>query len=266
MVLLLGSGCIRSSVPGTAPSLRLTPGALLSQVEAASSRLIDLKGLALVSATLDDRRGRVGTRILFRHPDHLKILIDGPFGQILGVIALNGETVQVYLPLQNTVFEGSIGEQFDGAIPGWPVRLSDIRTSVIGLIDLTPYGRARLLESRQEGDQYILTMQADAERTTRTVWIDAARLVVIREEEERGAGRRIVRTFEHYIRTKGIWRPSRVRIASEETQEAVTVQFQTQTVNTGLSAADLALVLPKTVKRLPLSRAAIQEHVDAFKR
>lgn len=258
-MLLMGSGCTRSLTPGTNSSPILSPQTLLSRVQASSSRLIDLTGTALVSASLHDRQGRADTRILFRQPDQLKLIIQGPFGQTFALISRNGETVQCYLPLQNTVFEGSIEDGLDEVLPGLHVRLADIQTGAIGLIDLTRYHQAHLIDYHRDGEQYILTVQTDEDGTTRKVWIDGKRSVVTREEENRGDGRMIVRTFEGYIRTKGIWRPSRVRIAGDDTREAVTVQFQTQAVNTGLSAADLALALPKTVRRLPLSRSEFQE-------
>ncbi|MBI4552933.1 MAG: hypothetical protein HY710_11780 [Candidatus Latescibacteria bacterium] len=234
------------------PSAPLSVPALLSRVEASASRLIDLKGTALVSASLHDQRGRADTRIFFRHPDQLKVVVDGPFGQVIAVIAVQGETVQFYLPLQNAVFEGTVEDRLDRALPGLNVRVTDIQ-SLIGRIDLTRYRGDRLIESRQDGDQYLLVVKDEKGRATRKIWIDANRSVVRREEEDREDGRVIVKTFDEYIRTKGLWRPSRARIVSGDGQEALTVQFYTQAVNTGLSAADLALTLPKTVKRLPMN-------------
>lgn len=254
LLLLLGPGC-RPSGQDYTP---IPPDVLLNRVETSLSRLHDLKGNARVAATFYDRRGQVDTRIQFRRPGLLKIFIHGGFMQVLGVLRIEDEAVQFYLPQDNVVFEGTMADR-DVVVPGMEVPLNEIWTAAVGLVDMTGVREGVIAGYRRENDRYALAVQDSVTGAMRTLWIDAGRAVITREEDRRGDGTTIVRVFETFRKHKGVWMPGRIRIANEQTEETVEVTYHTQAVNTGLTEADLALRLPESVRRLPLDQAYLYQ-------
>lgn len=254
-MLLFGSGC-RPSVHDIPPDL--TPDILLDRLHSEASRLQDFKGSALISMRVEGRKGRVSSRIQFKQPHHLKIHVQGGFMQVLAVLSIHGQVVQLYIPRENTVFEGNLADS-DVVIPGMRVPLSDIRTAATGIVDLSEYQPQNVIRYRWEDGMYRLTVQDTvSELSTRTIWVDPKRSVITREEEQHSDGKKIVRTFEHYKRYKNIWRPSRIRITRDGEDDTLDLTYNTQTLNSGLTIADLMLTLPRSIKHLPLNQAVFQ--------
>lgn len=252
-LFLLDNGCAPSEVRtiSSPPS----PDVLLARLNQATSRLQDLKGSAHVSVSLKDRQGRVSIRFQFRQPDHLKIYVQGAFLQILAVLSIEQETVQLYIPQDNVVFGGTLADN-DVVVPGMRVPLSDVRTAVTGLTDLSMVQTRDVMDYGRDGDQYRMTIQDAVEETTRMLWIDPDRSVITREEERLAGGIVIHRSFERYARKNGVWRPGRIRITRVTIEGgSLDLTYDTQTVNSGLTHADLSLTLPRSIRRLPLSQA-----------
>ncbi len=249
---LLLIGCSPDK-PGDANS-DLPPEILLERLKSAHSRLQDFKGSALVTVRLNGRRSRVSTRIRYRQPDHLKIYVQGGL-QVIAVLSIKEHDVQLYIPGENVVFEGSIDDT-DVLMPGLPVPLSDIRTASTGVIDMTPYVLENITDYRQEDGHYYLSVMANGKK--RTIRIDPERSVVIREEEQIPGGKTIIRSFHQYTRREGIWRPSEIHIESDMQDETLNLKYDIQSLNSGLTGSDLRMKLPGSVRRLPLSHMVVE--------
>lgn len=250
--LITASGC----APGRGiPSLtELPPYQLLEKVITAQSRIEEIKSSALLSVRFNGRGGRVSARIRYKNPGLLKVFVQGGF-RVIAVIALTEDRAQVYIPNDNVVFEGS-PEETDSLIPGLLVPVKDIRTSLTGLIDLSEFTERRI--SKYEIAEGMYRLSIENAEGKRTIWVDPDRLTIERDQIDKGDGQVTDRHYEQYTRVNGIWRPLRIRILKGSHDESLDLRYEQQSLNSGLTAAEMALTLPESVRRIPLSQMVIE--------
>ena len=240
--------------PAAAPP-HLPVEMLLREIDAASVRLQDFRGSAVVETSFADRRGRASLRIRYLNPARFRIDVHGSLFQILAVLLIHDRQVRLYIPRENTVFEGTVGTG-DATIPGLDLTLEDVRAAVTGTVAPGRYGGVPVADYRQDGGSAAVTFVDGNGR--RSLWIDTKTMSVTREVSESPANRATVtRTYERFRRRNGIWRPDRVRITREGHQAGTfELTYRTQAVNRGLKPADIDVRLPETVVRRPLEEAA----------
>ncbi len=243
--------------PPSDPSKPLPVATILSRLEDASNRIKDFKGSADIVAFINDRRGRVSARIRYLTPDLYRIDIQGGFMQIIAVLLIEDQNVFIYTPRENTLFEGTLHDH-DVVVPGLQIPLADIRTAAIGLANLQPYMEGPITEYRYENGQARITVQQAGH--TKTIWVNLQKSVVVKEEEQLGERTSVTRLFEQYNKRKGIWRPSRIKIRSDIKEESMDLVYHTQSINGGLTRADLTVLFPESVIRRPLHE--IKRFVD----
>ena len=247
--------------PSSQPSLPVD--ILLREIDSASARLHDFRGSASVETSFDGRRGKASLRIRYLNPDRYRIDVDGALFQVLAVLLIHDRHVQLYMPRENTVFEGTLDER-DARIPGLDLTLEDVRNAVTGVIEHGRYPGLPVVDYIQGRGSAAVTVDDGGVR--RTLWIDTGKMAVLREASESGEGREsVVRTFDRYRKRNGIWRPGFVRIVRNGSAAGtIELTYKTQSVNRGLRSADLDVRLPETVMRRPLADAApVYENMDA---
>jgi len=239
---------------------------LLQQIDAASSRLQDFRGSAVVETSYADRRSRASLRIRYLSPARYRIDVHGALFQILAVVLIHDLRVRLYIPRENKVFEGTL-ETRDAPVPGLDLTLNDVHAAVTGTIKPGRYQGLPVADYRREGNLAAVTLGGDEGR--RTLWIDTGRMTVTREASESPVNRgsdtgSITRTFERFRNRNGVWRPDRVRV-NRDGPGAGTFEltYRTQSVNRGLRPSDIDVRLPETVDRRPLEEAeTVFETVD----
>lgn len=235
---------------------------LLKEVDEASARLRDLRGSASIETSFEGRRGRAALRIRYLSPARFRIDVHGALFQVLAVLLIHDRRVRLYLPRENTVFEGNL-ETRDTPIPGLDLTLEDVRAAVTGTIESGRYAGMQIVEYRHGGGTAAVTLQDGG--VNRSLRIDTEKKTVTREAWESPAAREsVVRTFGRFRKRNGIWRPGSVRMTrSGGTSGAMELTYRTQSVNRGLRPADIDARLPETVIRRPLEEAApILETMD----
>ncbi|MBM3262123.1 MAG: hypothetical protein FJY97_01645 [candidate division Zixibacteria bacterium] len=231
----------------------VSPDVLLQRVRRESERLRDFKGSARVNARFNGYKGQVAARIQYRHPDHLRIDIPGPLFQIMAILTMENDRVRLYYPSQNVVFESHPDDRTT-PIPGLDLPAADLKTATIGLIDLSRY-TGPIAEYRWEPPLACISVRDSATDVSRRLWIDPARSVVMREEMTDG-GVSSVTSFEEYVKRKNVWRPSRIRISRiGGTEDVFDLHYDTQTLNAGITVADVTVTPAKTALRLPMREA-----------
>ncbi len=228
---------------------------LLQQIDAAAARLRDFRGSASIETSFEGRRGRASLRIRYLSPARFRIDVHGTLFQVLAVLLIHDRRVRLYLPRENTVFEGDL-ETRDTPIPGLDLTLEDIRAAVTGAIEPGRYTGMQIVEYRHDGGTATVTLQEGG--VSRSLWIDTERATITREAWESSAsGDSVVRTFGRFQKRNGIWRPGSVRMTrSGGMPGAMELTYRTQSVNRGLRPADIDVRLPATVIRRPLEEAA----------
>lgn len=265
MLACLGLLLLSCRPPPPAPPLPPVEQLLL-EIDAASRRLQDFRGSAVVRTSYADRRGRASLRIRYLSPARYRIDVHSALFQILAVVLIHDLRVRLYMPRENTVFEGTL-EARDAPVPGLDLTLNDVHAAVTGTITPGRYQGLPVADYRREGNLAAVTLEDDEVR--RTLWIDTGRMTVTREASEspvsRGFDTRsITRTFERFRDRNRVWRPDRVRITRDGpgagTFELI---YRTQSVNRGLQPSDIDVRLPETVVRRPLEEAeTVFETVD----
>lgn len=229
-------------------------------MDEASARLRDFRGSASIETSFGGRRGRASLRIRYLSPARFRIDVHGPLFQVPAVLLVHDRRVRLYLPRENTVFEGTLATR-DARIPGLDLTLEDVRAAVTGAIEPGRYAGMRIVAYQHDGGTAAVTLQ-DGE-VSRSLRIDTEKRAVTREAWESPATREsVVRTFGRFRKRNGIWRPGSVRMTrsggTSGTGMSGTMEltYRTQSVNRGLRPADVDVRLPKTVVRRPLEEAA----------
>ncbi len=224
-------------------------------MDEASARLRDLRGSARIETSFEGRQGRATLRIRYLSPARFRIDVHGPLFQVPAVLLIHDRQIRLYLPRENTVFEGGPGTR-DTPLPGLDLTLEDVRYAVTGAIEPGRYAGMRIVEYRYDGGTATVTLQDGGDNLS--LQIDTEKKTVIREVRESPARREsVVRTFDRFRKINGIWRPGSVRMTRNGGMAgAMELNYRTQSVNRGLRPADLNVRLPKTVIRRPLEEAA----------
>ncbi len=231
---------------------------LLQKIDAASTRLRDFRGSAGVETSFAGQRGRASLRIRYLSPARFRIDVHGALFEIFAVVLIHDRRVRLYMPRENTVFEGTIVAR-DASIPGLDLTLDDVRAAVTGTTAPGRYPGLPVTDYRRDGNTASVTFGGDGGR--KTLWIDTDRMTVTRETSESPVSRgsvteSITRTFERFRNRNGVWRPDRVRIARDGPRAGTfELAYRTQSINRGLRPSDIGVRLPETVVRRPLEEA-----------
>lgn len=228
---------------------------LLREMDEASARLRDFRGSARVETFFEGRRGRASLRIRYLSPARFRIDVHGALFQVPAVLLIHDRRVRLYLPRENTVFEGTPGTR-DAPIPGLDLTLEDVRTAVTGAMEPGRYAGMRIVEYVHGGAAAAVTLRDGGDKLS--LWIDTEKTAVIREVRESPARREsVARTFGRFRKINGIWRPGSVRMTRNGGRSGtMELTYRTQSVNRALRPADVDVRLPETVIRRPLEEAA----------
>lgn len=208
------------------------------------------------------QRSRASLRIRYLSPARFRIDVHGALFEILAVVLIQDLRVRLYMPRENTVFEGTL-EAHEASIPGLDLTLDDVRAAVTGT---TAHGRYQGLPVacyRRDDNTAVVTLGDDSGR--RTLWIDTGRMTVTREVSESPVNQgSVTRTFERFRNRNGVWRPEKVRISRDGPRAGTfELNYRTQSINRGLRPSDIGVRLPESVVRRPLEEAGtVFETVD----
>ena len=227
----------------------------MRQMDEASARLRDLRGSARIETSFEGRRGRASLGIRYLSPARFRIDVHGPLFQVPAVLLVHDRRVRLYLPRENTVFEGTPGTR-DTPIPGLALTLEDVRSAVTGVTEPGRYAGMTIVDYRYGGGTAAITLQDGDDNLS--LQIDTEKKAVIREVRESPARRvSVVRTFGRFRKRNGTWRPGSVRMTRNGGMSGtLELTYRTQSVNRGLRPADVDVRLPATVIRRPLEEAA----------
>ena len=254
MLACIGLLILSCRPPAAAPN-PMPVERLLRGIDVAAGSLQDFKGSAVVETSFADRRGRASLRIRYRNPARFRIDVHGSLFQIFAVVLIHDRRIRLYIPRENTVFEGTL-ETGDTSIPGLGLTLEDVRAAVTGTIMPGRYPGLPVVDYHHDTDSAAIFFEDGDGR--RSLKIDTKTMTVTREVSESPVHRVTdTRTFGRFRRRNGVWRPDHVRI-TRDGQQAGTIEltYRTQSVNRGLKPADIDVRLPETVVRRPLEEAA----------
>jgi len=219
---------------------------LLQRVGLYHSRIEDFYGTMSLSLNHRGIKGRASAVILFKRPGLIKIEVNAPLGVNVLTVLLKGDWLEVYLPRDNLVLEGTRDSEAVHRFIGID-HFGDLLLSLTGFWFDNP---GYINDFQLRGDKYVLLCKDNSE--LRRFWFDAKKLLVLEEEVFDYRGNLVrKKVFRKYRKVDGINLPGSIQINTGN--ERVKVEYITQRVNQGLSDDAFRLNLPEGVERIRLN-------------
>ena len=247
------TGCARYVLTASLDFVELGPEGILRH---AAERAGSVAGL-LATGTLQVRmeRGALSAQcaILYAEPDSIRLEISAALGTTILRAMMAGPRIQVYVPSERAVVEGSVEPGDILEFGGIPIELASIRELVLGpavarnwvdlaavvdQMDVKP-DEIVLGAPRPGGTRLLMNLDTDLHYRKMTI-IDADGTVV---QES---------IFEDYRRVGGTFLPRVVRMRYPGRFLQVTFEAARQRVDPARTRGDFMLRLPAGVRRLTL--------------
>jgi len=208
------------------------------------ARLRTFEGEARLSLCLDGVRQRASALILFSRPSDLKMDVTGPLGVRLMTAAASGDSLRVFLPRSNELYEGRADGDALERITGVDLGMWPLWRAALGAAWVDP-GRVEGFE--REGDRLIVRV-GEGEGTRRLTF-DARGLTLAGEEVyDREGGLVVRREMRDYREVDGVVLPR--RIALFQGADEVRVEYTEWKVNREIAGERLRLRVPEGVNRV----------------
>ena len=247
MGLLLSPGCARRAALIRRPMLSAQE--ILAGIRENGTGLVDFEGRASISIHTDGAKHNMKALVLFRRPDALKMELTGFMGMSLATMALQDGDFRIYLPMLNRVLEGRFDSEKLRSITGVPFDLCNVREILLGTSLLAQPWDFQASAADIRRGEYVLTAQASSRRWK--VWVDAARLLVVKEETYDLEGNLVMRrSYGDYFEDDGVQIPRRIHIWRDD--QEVQIRFTACNINSGLAASLFEMVVPEDAVRVPL--------------
>ena len=245
--ILLGFGCARRAALVRRPILSAQE--ILAGIRENGMGLVDFEGRASISIHTGDAKHNMKALVLFRRPDALKMELTGFMGMSLATMALQDGDFRIYLPMLNRVLEGRFDSERLRSITGVPFDLCNVRDILLGTSLLEgPWDFQASAGDARRGE-YLLTAQTSNRKWK--VWVDAARLLVAKEEAYDFDGNLVMRrSYGDYFEDDGVQIPRRIDIWRDD--QKVQIRFTACDINSGLAASRFEMVVPEDAVRVPL--------------
>lgn len=244
---LLAAGCARPAfrIRGPLPTVEQ----IASRIRENGSGLRDFEGRASISISTDGVRHGMKAVVLFKRPDSLRMEMTGFMGMNLATMAIHDGSLRIYLPMLNRVIEGSSDSSRLRRLAGVPFDLCDLKDILFGtglLSDLWGSGTGSV--GIRDG-QYVITTTA-SDRVSK-VWVDAGRLLVLKEEILDAEGNLLMRrSYSRYQEDDGVLIPRTIQITRGD--QEVGIRFTAFDINSGLASSRFEMVVPADAVRVPL--------------
>ena len=208
------------------------------------ARLRTFEGEARISLRLEGVRQRGSALVLFRRPHDLKVDVTGPIGVRLMTAVASCDSLRVFLPRSNDLYEG----RSDGAalrrIIGVDLRAWTPWRAVLGVVAGDP-GQVEGFE--REGDRLVVRLRGTS--GTRRLTFDARGLTLSGEEVYDRAGALVARReMSGYREADGVVLPRRIVLFQGE--DEVRVEYTDWRLNRGVEEERLRLRVPQDVNRV----------------
>ncbi len=253
--LLLGaaSGCARYVPTARLDLVELGAEGILQRAAEQAGSVSSLLSTGTLQVRTD--RGGLTARcaVLYAEPDSIRLEVSAALGITVIQAVVAGADIQVYIPSERTVVEGTIrsGEMLE--IGGIPLELDTLRELVLGpAIARDWVGLAARVDRLDISPTRIIlgTTQPDGSRLLLTLGTDLyyQRVDVI------DSGGRIVQEshFADYRRIRRAHLPRVVRVVYPDRYLELTFKATRQNARPGRKPSDFVLGLPADVRRLPL--------------
>jgi len=233
-----GPGALRRHLPAD------TADDLLKIAAGDVARLRSFEGEARISLRLEGVRQRGSALVLFRRPHDLKVDVTGPIGVRLVTAVASGDSLRVFLPRSNDLYEG----RADGAalrrIIGVDLRAWAPWRAMLGVVAGDP-GQVEGFE--REGDRLVVRLRGAS--GTRRLTFDARSLTLSREEVYDREGALVARReMSGYREVDGVVLPRRIALFQGE--DEVRVEYTDWRLNRGVEEERLRLRAPEGVNRI----------------
>ena len=236
-VLLAGCATVRPSAPAISDEAqRLT--ALLTQRWRAFT---DLRTGAELTLRRGSSTNRFSGVLLARTPDAVRFEALSAFGLPLFLLAVNDQTLTVYMVVQNRAFVGPLNGDTTAKYLGVPLEADELAALLVGRpIPPRDLKRAEVQPADALGRSVLL----ESPSQTRRIWMDFETGEV--QKVEIGGGRTpLVVTYD---RERGQDLPTVVRATASEMDMDAQLRYRSSAVGGGVDPARFTIALPEGVR------------------
>ncbi len=245
-LLLFLSACATTPPRPPAAGPILNASDLLRIVSQRTEGLRDLEARAKVTLRINGVRQKASAFLLYRSPGALKLDVRGPLGiGILSALGVN-DSLYLYLPRDNRYLDGPPGEVLH-RITGVNLEYYDTRRAILGLPNLSPLDRPRIVRFEIEDERFFLELRAPL--WTRLIWLDRQTATLLEEQIHAPQGGILSRrTLGDYRDENGVILPRRIEIIQGDNR--IQIEITRRQINAGASDDRFRLKLPSDVIRL----------------
>jgi hypothetical protein len=207
--------------------------------------LTSLEAEARVSLRLRGIRQNASALVLFRRPADLKVEVTGPFGVRLMTAVASAESLRVFLPRTQELFEGRTDEDVLYRVTGVGL---DAWLPWQAILGVTSLDTARVESIREtEGRIRVRVREGNGSRELAFRSTDGTPC----SEEVRDAEGRVLvrREMEGYREADGIVLPRRLTVAQGD--DAIRLEYRRLRVNPEIAPEHFRLIVPEGVTRVP---------------
>ena len=245
--IVLGIGCARQSKMARRPLP--TVEEIVTRIRQNGAGLRDFEGRAKISIQSKGVKHNLKAVVLFKRPDALKMELTGFMGMSLATMAVQNGSFQIYLPMMNRVLEGRLESRQLQSLMGVPFDFYDMKDILFGVnMPGTLWDSEATVVGTRQG-QYLLSKKGE-DRIWK-VWVDATKLLVVKEEVLDLEGHLLVRkVYGNYLEDDGVEIPRAIHITRGN--EEVDIRFTACDINSGLSDSQFEIIVPEDAVRVNL--------------
>jgi len=208
------------------------------------ARLRTFEGEARISLRLEGVRQRGSALVLFRRPDGLRVDVTGPIGVRLVTAVASGDSLRVFLPRSNDLYEGRADDAALRRVIGVDLGAWTPWRAMLGVV---PGDLGQVEGFEREGERLVVRVRGEA--GTRRLTFEARDLTLSREEVYDRAGALVARReMSGYREMEGVVLPRRIALFQGE--DEVRVEYTEWRLNRGVEEERLRLRVPEGVNRV----------------
>lgn len=236
------AGCNRYYV---APAT--TTDRLLKEINQSTMGICSLKGVAKIQIQSSVGNYQLVQKIFYLAPDKIRLEILGIFGVPAIQVLIEGEQLQLFMPVRNVLVKGEASEL------GFAFAINDIVATFLNgaKLDLP----AGALVSLEENRKFYQLSWVEAEGQCQEVLVDKKTKIIARQLVRRTRDRVIIRKIErsNFIKSGQYYYPKQVSIYDRDLKQKVTFLFSQLQLNLPLEPQVFQLKLPSQYEQKNLS-------------
>jgi outer membrane lipoprotein-sorting protein len=218
---------------------------LVDRIQEHASRIQTFEGWARLTVVSEVESFTASLHVAAKPPDSLWLKIEGPLGVDILTGTFSEDSVLLYSPWENVVYEGSVQRFQAFQILPFPVYSTDLIQSILGFPIPDNTANDAFLSLSHDSGQLLLSLGSQTR-----IWVDKKGPSVAKWEALDSSGD-IIWTWsgEMFKRQKKVWLPRVIRFFQDNPRQRITLFYETVKINRHLKNQWSSIRIPEGVLR-----------------